>query len=811
MSLTRLIAAALAVTLLFTSARPAAAEEPLADRVRASINNGMNYLKKRQENRGGEWNWENSDLSLAWPGGSTCLATLALLTCGEKPNSQPIQKTLPYIRGLKPANTYVVALQSMVLAEVGEAKDLDLVQRNVDWLLSGRLYADKKLTGWSYGKGGHLQADNSNTQYALLGLLAGRQAGVKIAQKDWEEIQNFYISSQVPKNGNTGGWPYRPDGPGVPSHTMTTAGLSGLFISGLELNQGKQGLDEKTGIAKNCGKYDENDAVARGMRWLAAHFDFDMSREMHRATFYNVYGVERVGRLSGQRFLGEHDWYREGCELLCGVRKSPLNQNDDGSWRIGSGLDNMPVISTSFALLFLSKGRTPILVSKLAYDSKGGDEKGVTNWNRKHHDARHLADYASRALFKKQPLAWQVFDARNANLDADSSFKEELASLLQSPILYMNGHTAPNLPPRQVELLRRYVEEGGFIFAEACCGDDAFIDGFERLMDQVFKKESKLVPMRPDHPIWSAHMPLDPKEFIEGRDEKHQIQCIERGCKTVVVFSPQPLAGYWEEVRYMPTNNLPPTTRGELAYRFAGNVIAYATGLEMPKPRLTKVEIADAKSDVNVSRRVLKLAQVRHDGDWQPAPQAMRNLAAYLNEHYKLDVSLNKEEVKPGSLSLLQYKFMYMHGRREFTVEDEEVKNLRNNLRTGATLFADACCGAKEFDKAFRALAHKLYPDKKLERIPLDDFLYGEKLNGKAITSVKCRRDKPDGGGAATEYEEVPPELEGVKIGNRWVIIYSKYDIGCALEKSKSSACKGHDPESARVLAAAAMLYSLRR
>lgn len=261
----------------------------------------------------------------------------------------------------------------------------------------------------------------------------------------------------------------------------------------------------------------------------------------------------------------------------------------------------------------------------------------------------------------------------------------------------------------------------------------------------------------------------------------------------------------------MPANNLPPTTRGELAYRFAGNVIAYATGLEMPKPRLSKVDITDRKDDPNVSRRMIKFAQVKHDGDWHPAPAAMRNLASYLNEHYRLDVSLNKDEVTPGSLNLLQYKFAYMHGRRAFTFEDEWVKNVRNNLRTGGTLFADACCGAKEFDKAFRELAKKLYPKESLQRIPLDDYLYSEALNGRQIATVKCRREKADGTGAAAEYEDMPPELEGVKVNGRWVIIYSKYDIGCALEKAKSSACRGHDHESAKALAAAAVLYSLKR
>jgi hypothetical protein len=499
--------------------------------------------------------------------------------------------------------------------------------------------------------------------------------------------------------------------------------------------------------------------------------------------------------------------------LLCLQREdSALAQKVDGSWQTNQNtIDRMPVIATSFALLFLSKGRTPILISKLAYDAPNNNHN---DWNHKHHDARHLVDYASKNLFKKQPLAWQIFDPRTADFSVPDRLDEELKSLLQSPILYMSGHAAPKLSASQIELLRRYVDEGGLIFAEACCGSKEFALGFRELMDKVFKNEgASLEPLKPDHPVWTSHMPLDPKEFMAGRNESEWIQGIERGCKTVVIFSPQPLAGFWEESKYMPKNNLPPTTRGELAYRFAGNVIAYATGLEMPKPRLTPVALVDRGDAKNVTRHALKLAQLDLNGNPKPAPLAMRILANYVVQKYSLQVTplqTGEPDVRPAKREqLLQYKFMYMHDRRAFTLEDDEINNIRSNLRTGGTLFADACCGSKEFDKSFRNLAAKLYPDKKLERIPLDDFLYSEQLNGKAIGLVKCRRETANG--TAAEFEDIQPELEGIKVGNRWTVIYSKYDIGCALEKSKSSACRGYNHESAKILGAAAVLYSLKR
>jgi hypothetical protein len=783
---------------LFLSGLPARAaepgEEPLADRVRAAIDKGVAYLRKEQKDRGGDWDWENTTIGVLQPGGATSLALLALLTSGVKPDDPTVKRGLASLRKFAPEKVYVVGIQTMVLEAVGDARDLDQIQTNVNWLIESRVMRGGKLEGWGYERRSGTP-DNSNTQYALLGLWAGRQAGAKIDEEVWKSIQEFYIRTQNDAGRGMGGWGYHADRAFPSSQTMTAAGVCGLYIAALELNDKKQGLNEATGVAANCGQYDENDALHKGMRWLGLNFAFNTRGH----AFYNIYGIERVGRLSGQRFIGEHDWYREGCEILTGVNPKyrDLAQHEDGSWGVREGLaDGLPVISTSFALLFLSKGRTPILISKLAYDSPGGPNE----WNRKHHDARHLAEYASRELFKRQPMAWQVFDPRPANLGDRRILDEELVSLLQSPILYLNGHKRPQLTDAQQELLKRYVEEGGFILAEACCGSEEFADGFRGLMNKLFP-DTPLKPLGPDHPVWSAHALIKPTEFkLEG---------IERGCKTVVMFSPQPLAGYWEEGRFVPPPAPKPAIgRGQEAFRLAGNIIAYATGLEPPEPRLTKKKLTAKEDGANLPRHTLQIAQIRHSGDAEPAPAAMHNLASYLRDQYRLDVSLQKMMVNPGNEQLVpKFKFLYMHGRKKFQIDPEDLETLRFTLETGSVLLADACCGKKEFDESFRAFAKALFPNNKLEPIPLDDYLFSEKLNGQAIRKVNRRTENSQG-----KLEmNVDPMLEGIKVDGRWVVIYSRYDLGCALEKNKSSACLGHDEQSAQRLAGAAVLYALKR
>jgi hypothetical protein len=740
-------------------------KEPLVEQVRKAIEAGIRYLRDQERGNG---NWEAVDkASVGMKGGWTSLAMLALLNAGVSPQDPIIENGLKSLRQVEPQQTYVVSLQTMVFAETGRNEDRLRIQRNVDWLIGAMVQEGGKCKGWSYFQNTSRITDNSNTQYALLGLHAGRMAGAKIDREIWQAIQEYYLATQQPDHG----WNYSPARPHS-DLTMTTAGLCGLLISGMELNTGREVL-QADGTATNCGVYGENKPVTNALAWMA--HGFNASLRQH--TYYNLYGLERAGRLSGQRFFGDHDWYREGCEFLVNAQK------EDGSWQEPGGQGGWPVISTSFALLFLSKGRTPILISKLAHEP--GDD-----WNNDRNDARHLAEYASKEVFRKLPMAWQIFDTRRIEASTDEAVTGLVGDLLQSPIVYFNGHKEPWLTGVQKKLLQQYVEQGGFILAEACCGRREFDQGFRKLMAELFP-DNPLKKLGPEHPLWRAHAVVPPGSFdLEG---------IDYGCKTVVVYSPQDLSCQWEA-------NQVQSQRGLLAFRLGGNIIAYATGMEPPQPRLTPTEvIQDDPDGKQIPRGFLKVAQLRHGGDWHPAPNAMRNLMDHLRKAAQLDVALQTKAISANDTDLVDFKFVYMHGRGNFTLSPDAVKNLRTQLEMGGLLFADACCGKQAFDTAFRDLVGRLFPDKKLEPIPLTDDLYSKDLNGSAITTVRCRTAVPG------EFRELAPYLEGIKLGNRWAIIYSKYDIGCALERHQSTDCLGHDHQSALKLGSAVVLYALKR
>jgi hypothetical protein len=781
-------------------------EQEFVARVNRAIERGKRFLIQQE---GGKGHWEGILEPLAdQEGGQTALVTLALLTSGVKPDEPVMQRALTYLRRLEPKKTYVVGLTTMALAEARKPEDLLRIQKNVDWLLQTAIRRGGQLQGWSYPM--NPIPDASNTQFALLGLYAGKTAGAKIPDSIWKDIRNLYTSIQRSDGPTSGFWQYdysRPVGGHLsgPSFTMTVAGVCGLLIAEMGLNESRQELDIETGIAARCGVYETNGPIQKGMNWVASHFSFEAAPGL-KTVFYNVYGIERLGRLSGQRFIGRYDWYREGCEFL--IR----TQDANGRWHRPDKLaDRIEVLATSFALLFLSKGKTPILITKLAYGDFGGgvggmlvergDEPGKVGWNRKQNDVRHLTEFASRELFNGLPLGWQVYDPRRASF-TPKQIINEVGSLLASPIVYMNGHRAPVLSGEQKEILKRYIDEGGFLFAEACCGSPEFIQGFEELMREMFP-DNQLTDMTPEHPIWRAYFAVSPADF-QG------LKVLERGCKTVAVFSPIPLAGYWEENRFMVKKGVDATNRGERAFRLAGNIIAYATGMEPPQQRGTVVRVVDAAKDASPPRGTFKPAQLKLREENHPAPAAMRNLMAHLQATTRLETILDKQSIAPGDFELMKYKFIYLHGRKRVNLQDDEIENLKMNLETGGLLLADSACGKREFDESFRELVKRMYPDKPLEVIPLDDELYSSQLNGVSIRTVK-RREKSDGDGPDGGFRDLPPHLEGVKIDGRWAIIYSKYDLGCSLEGHRSTDCLGHSKESALQLAAAAVLYSLKQ
>ncbi len=448
----------LAVLCLTTGTVPARAGVT-REEVERAIREGVRFLKLQQRADG---SWPEIDIEANR--GTTALITLALITAGEPVGSPTIARAVDYLRNFGPEDlksVYSVSLQTMVFAAAQPDRDQLKIAANVRWLEDAQLKPNDRFPwpgSWTYSAFKNRQGDNSNTQYALLGLNAASEANIPVKPEVWALSRRYWEMCQRPD----GGWGYQPDDRQPTTGSMTCAGVSSLIITGLKRFQGQESLAGEA--IQNCGKGGVNPRLQAGIDWLSAHFrvgeNFGRGQQWR---YYYLYGLERAGRLTGQRFFGDHDWYREGAEKLV-HDQDPLS----GFWK-GALFESEdpPVVATSFALLFLSKGRTPVLVNKLRHLPKD-------DWNHDADDARNLVGLVSRDW--KHLLTWQVVDPAVAGVE----------DLLQAPIVYFNGHEAPEFDEAGRGLLRDYVEQGGFILADACCGREAFDRGFRALMEKVF-------------------------------------------------------------------------------------------------------------------------------------------------------------------------------------------------------------------------------------------------------------------------------------------------------------------------------------
>ncbi|MBM3992909.1 MAG: DUF4159 domain-containing protein [Planctomycetes bacterium] len=811
------LAALLLVVIGAGVASAQARPEPLVHDVKARIAKGVAYLVAQQKRDG---SWENTvdEDKSDYYGGSTALCVLALLNCDgvlddpirDKERQDAIVAGLKNLRNVQSPKVYVRALQTMAFAEA--RSDFKLIKENVDWIIQARVFRDGKFIGWDYhtARAGYHVTDASNSQYAMLALWHARQAGIEIPRDVWQSIHDLYRRTQDPKQGFWIYSPYYTDNElKRPSVTMTIAGLCGLYIAGAELNGGREQW-QKNGRFANCGDYPDSENTAKALAWISKNFSFDLPSR----TYYHLYGLERAGRLSGMRFFGEHDWYREGCEYL--VKR----QEPNGAWKTHGGWDRWPHVNTSFALLFLSKGRTPVVISKLVHGNWPRREDDQ-DWNNDRNDLRHLTEFISREgifdpkprgersepLGLKKPVGWQTYDIMRALYarNGDRYTKEEetatVADMRQSPILYITGHNAPlnRIQGTETALIQRYVENGGFVFAEACCGDPDFDKGFKQWVANTWP-DHKLEYLKPEHPVWSS-------EYVIPPGDPYKLMGLDVGCRTVLIYSPQDASCHWE------SNNFK-DGRGQLAFRLGANVVALATGKSPPLPRLTPFDVASDRPPMKdpETNGFFQVGQIRHSDNWQPAPKAMIHLMEHVHKATGLDVLVRPREIRlTEPISVRESKFLYMHGRGPFRVDAKNLDALRFTLENGGLLFADACCGDPEFDQAFRQFVELLFPKEKLTRLATDekdrDRLFSAALNrGETITAanIKCRTTR----NAAPVAME--PFLEGIKIDGRWVVLYSKYDIGCALEGGASAVCVGYDRDSALRIATAAVRYNTR-
>jgi hypothetical protein len=783
----RFFVACLAVCSVVWRPLPIRAADLSPKDVRNSIKRAQQFLA-RSQNRDGSWSLGDGNLYRA---GVSSLTVLALINSGLTTENRTVAKGLEYLRDVKdPGYTYE---RSLIISALAAAKAG--VKDRAKILALARKLEDSQITRgnnaglWSYGGRDNLinlGGDRSNGQFAVLGLRDAAHAGIPVSRRTWQRVRENWQRFQSPD----GGWGY--SGRGGSTGSMTVAGISTLVIAESMLRDGKQDTNPD-GSPKCCGGEQPDTHLEKAVKWMTTHFAVGHNPSDNSWPLYYLYGLERAGRLSGRRFFGDHDWYREGAGHL--VR----TQSPRGLWQGEGSAESNPIVATSFALLFLSKGMAPVLINKLDYASPPSNA-AADNWNLHRNDARYLTEHISGLAKWPKLLTSQVVELKKLTPQSGSTV------LSQSKLLYLSGQDRPTVSLEQAKILREYVAQGGFIFAVNNCNGVGFEEGFRDLVERRMYPEgdAKLVRLPPGHPIYRSEYLLDP--------ESVELYGVDLGCRTAIVFSPNDLSCLWDKwARYDPPGR-PAGLKTQItrAMRIGVNVVAYATGREPPDKLEQQERLDKDEGDNPIERGFLQIAKIRHTGGWDAAPKALKNLLTALNSKVGLGASTKQKNLLASDPGILKYPLLYMHGRNGFELGKPGRDQLRKYLENGGVLFADACCGAWQFDDGFRTELAAVLPGKKLVAIPLDHELFSSKI-GNDIRRVK-RRTQDAGNPKATLTStilEAPPVLEGITIDGRLAVIYSKYDISCALERQASVACAGYVPEDALKIAINIVLYAM--
>ncbi len=195
-------------------------------------------------------------------------------------------------------------------------------------------------------KPGPPNGDNSNAQYAALGLRACLDAGIDVDPRVLTLAKKWWTSCQ----NSDGGWGYNDrggmggdDNPNSVSNTsygsMTVGAVGALCI-----------YDYYLGM-----QYKNDGNVVRGLEWLAKNYDVTKNpKKTEFAYLYYLYGLERVGMLYGTERIGPHEWYPDGASHLLAT------QLQGGGWAPPEKLAGGVTTSTCFAILFLRRGTAPL-------------------------------------------------------------------------------------------------------------------------------------------------------------------------------------------------------------------------------------------------------------------------------------------------------------------------------------------------------------------------------------------------------------------------------------------------------------------
>lgn len=658
-------------------------------------------------------------------GGTSALAAFALLSAGVATNHPRLHLLLDALARDKEsaAGTYVHSLRAGVWSlcldhgvnKAGRRKYQRLLKRDMGWL--GR--AMNSDGGYGYVGRGQGISDNSNTQFANLGLWSGSIANIEVSNRYWQNISKHWLDTQHPD----GGWPYRTI-LGAPTSSMTVAGCNSLYIV----------LDRL--YARSDGPYrlfkgaSPNVVARRDMaRIYQAIEDGDAflrrnapNPASHRG--YELFGLERLGLASGREQIGGVDWFRRHAGAVA-QRKWGLS-----------------VVADAFALIFLVHGQAPVLFQKLEH----GDD--ANTWNFYNRDLQSITRYLSRTF--ERLYRWQRIP-----------MTASLHSLQDAPILYIAGHSKLVLPPKTQKRIRAFLDQGGTVFLHADRANKSFVRSATDILEQMFSDRGlKFKELDPSHTLYSCH-------FRGEKAWKRHIplRALADGPRIFALLCPVDIAGAWQQ------------DRRRFVYLF--KIMANVRVLCAPTySRLRRILRAPPHVPYPAPLRgSLRLGRLRHEGAWEAHLGVWRRHRESLARRTGLDLQSARDGEVRSLTAMQQYDLLYLTMRGPIQLDRETGAALRDYLRAGGLLLIDSADGQPAGNAAVRKFVNTLDVGSANVLSSTHPIATGGVGEGRPLTDLQTTR-----AGASLRRRNAPPPIITRSIDGRIAVIACPFDIVAGLE-----------------------------
>ena len=357
------------------------------------------------------------------------------------------------------------------------------------------------------------------------------------------------------------------------------------------------------------------------------------------------------------------------------------------------------------------------------------------------------------------------------------------------PVLYLTGWTPiPRLSDEVIERLRRYLYDGGTLVLHSQCGRAEFSSSARQLIAQILPNRP-LALLDSDSFIFNAYYPITRMRVREGSKEFKStpplLEAVYLGCRPAVIFSPIDLNVGWDVV------NKP--IEGGILYHQDD---AAQLGVNILMSAMANTQYARSWGTEKVyheqdtkNRDQLVIAQVTHNGDWDPTPHALPNLMKYVAKNTTINVLFKREVVDLSDADVFKHPVLYMTGLRDFKLTEQQVRQLKTYLNSGGVLIADAAAGSFAFDQAFRRELARATDGNKLKLIDLDNAVFQNPYQIRGVEYSKL---------AKTENPRLnAPMLEGVTVDDQLQVIYSRYSLSNGWEQLNFAYNRGYGDSDA--------------